>query len=233
MTVSASSPSGQRSRWDSVVAYAVGSIGAFLVFHWPGLLRQIILGYLIVFLAVRIAAVLGRFLLAPANDRFRVCPMEAAAARYWYVRLKLIVGWTVLGLGDKGRARRARNFSAGARHRRLWVRARHAGDSARSHLAAAGSKGPGGVRARARNPPFEPHQDKCAADCWLGVAMGAPRCWNDARVLVAYRRYGLAACRPIDPAGGRASAAPARYDRNCRSCRPSPQSFSNAGCGRR
>ena len=86
----------------SVVAYAVGSIGAFLVFHWPGLLRQIILGYLIVFLAVRIAAVLGRFLLAPANDRFRVCPMEAAAARYWYVRLKLIVGWTVLALVTKG-----------------------------------------------------------------------------------------------------------------------------------
>jgi small-conductance mechanosensitive channel len=85
----------------SVVAYAVGSIGAFLVFHWPGLLRQIVLGYLIVFLAVRIAAVLGRFLLAPVNDRFRVCPMEAAAAKYWYVRLKLGVGWLMLGLVTK------------------------------------------------------------------------------------------------------------------------------------
>ncbi|HEV2099649.1 MAG TPA: mechanosensitive ion channel family protein [Stellaceae bacterium] len=86
----------------SVVAYAVGSIGAFLVFHWPGLLREIVLGYLTVFLAVRIAAVLGRFLLAPANDRFRVCPMEAAAARFWYVRLKLVVGWVVLALVTKG-----------------------------------------------------------------------------------------------------------------------------------
>jgi moderate conductance mechanosensitive channel len=86
----------------SVVAFAVGSIGAFLVFHWPGLLRQIVLGYLIVFLAIRIAAVLGRFLLAPYNDRFRVCPMEAVAARYWYVRLKLVVGWTVLALVTKG-----------------------------------------------------------------------------------------------------------------------------------
>jgi moderate conductance mechanosensitive channel len=84
-----------------VVAYAVGSIGAFLVFDWPSLLRRIILGYLIVFLAVRIAAVLGRFLLAPANDRFRVCPMEAAAARYWYVRLKLVIGWLMLGLVTK------------------------------------------------------------------------------------------------------------------------------------
>src|SRR5271166_1723497 len=53
-----------------VVAYALGSIGAFLAFDWPSLLRQIVLGYLIVFLAVRMAAVLGRFLLAPYNERF-------------------------------------------------------------------------------------------------------------------------------------------------------------------
>ena len=86
----------------SVVAFAVGSIGAFLVFHWPGLLRETVLGYLIVFLAIRIAAVLGRLLLAPANDRFRVCPMEAAAARYWYVRLKLVIGWLMLSLVTKG-----------------------------------------------------------------------------------------------------------------------------------
>jgi moderate conductance mechanosensitive channel len=82
----------------SVVAYAVGSIGAFLVFHWPGLLRETVLGYLIVFLAIRVAAVLGRFLLAPHNERFRVIPMGSAAAHYWYLRLRIIVGWLVLGL---------------------------------------------------------------------------------------------------------------------------------------
>src|SRR5271169_5622529 len=86
----------------SVVAYAVGSIGPFLVMRWPGLLRDIVLGYLIVFLAIRVAAVLGRFFLAPATDRFRVCPMEAAAARYWYVRLKLVVGWLTLSLVTRG-----------------------------------------------------------------------------------------------------------------------------------
>ena len=43
-----------------VVAYAIGSIGAFLAFDWPSLLRRIVLSYLIVFLAVRMAAVLGR-----------------------------------------------------------------------------------------------------------------------------------------------------------------------------
>ncbi|MGA8759885.1 MAG: mechanosensitive ion channel family protein [Stellaceae bacterium] len=85
-----------------VVAFALGSIGAFLAFKWPSLLRQIVLGYLIVFLAIRIAAVLGRFLLAPYNERLRVCPMEAEAARFWYVRLKLVVGWLALGLVTKG-----------------------------------------------------------------------------------------------------------------------------------
>jgi moderate conductance mechanosensitive channel len=85
-----------------VVAYAVGSIGAFLVFHWPGLLRQMVLGFLIVFLAIRITAVLGRFLLAPYNEQFRVVPMDTAAARYWYLRLRIIVGWLVLGLVARG-----------------------------------------------------------------------------------------------------------------------------------
>jgi moderate conductance mechanosensitive channel len=86
----------------SVVAYAVGSIGPFLVMRWPGLLRDIVLGYLIVFLAIRITAVLGRFLLAPYNERFRVIPMDTAAARYWYLRLRIIVGWLVLALVTRG-----------------------------------------------------------------------------------------------------------------------------------
>ncbi len=88
--------------WVWSIAYAVGSIGAFLVFHWPGLLRQIVLGFLIVLLAIRITAVLGRFLLAPYNEQFRVIPMDTAAARYWYLRLRIIVGWLALGLVARG-----------------------------------------------------------------------------------------------------------------------------------
>ena len=81
-----------------VAAFALGSIGAFLVFHWPPLLREILFGYLIVFLAIRVTAVLGQFLLAPDNERFRVIPMPSQAARYWYLRLRLVVGWLVFGL---------------------------------------------------------------------------------------------------------------------------------------
>ena len=48
-----------------VTAFALGSIVAFLPFDWPPLLREIVLGYLVAFLALRLALVIGRFLLAP------------------------------------------------------------------------------------------------------------------------------------------------------------------------
>ncbi len=105
-----------------VIAYAIGSIGAFLVFHWPGLLRRIVLGYLIVFLAIRIAAVLGRFLLAPYNERFRVIPMDSAAARYWYLRLRIIVGWLVFAFVTRELQGALGIFAGRGRHRgrRAW-----------------------------------------------------------------------------------------------------------------
>ena len=49
-----------------LLAFAVGSIGAFLLFEWPPLLKQIVIAYLLVFLIVRLVLVLGRILLAPA-----------------------------------------------------------------------------------------------------------------------------------------------------------------------
>ena len=59
-----------------VVAFAIGSVGAFLVFSWPPLLREIVLGYLFAFLIVRLTLVLGRFLFAPGGERFRIVPMS-------------------------------------------------------------------------------------------------------------------------------------------------------------
>ncbi len=80
-----------------VLAYAVGSIGAFLGFDWPPLLRDIVSSYLIAFVAIRVAVVLGQFVLAPRHDRFRIVPMEAPAARFWCRRLYAFVGWFALG----------------------------------------------------------------------------------------------------------------------------------------
>jgi small-conductance mechanosensitive channel len=80
-----------------VVAFALGSIGPFLAFDWPPLLREGLFGLLVAFLAVRIANVVGRFLLAPYHERFRIIPMDTAAARFWRRRLVWFVGWFAFG----------------------------------------------------------------------------------------------------------------------------------------
>jgi small-conductance mechanosensitive channel len=76
-----------------LLAFAIGSIGAFLLFDWPPLLKQIVLGYLLVFLIVRLVLVLGRIILAPGAERFRVLPMATAPARFWFVWSAILVGW--------------------------------------------------------------------------------------------------------------------------------------------
>ena len=86
-----------------VLSFAAGSVGAFLAFDWPYLIKELLLGYLLAFLAIRLALVVGRFLLAPGSPRhpdvarFRVVPMTTPAARFWYWRLAVIVGWVAFG----------------------------------------------------------------------------------------------------------------------------------------
>jgi len=80
-----------------VVAFALGSIGPFLALDWPALLREGLFGLLVAFLVVRIANVVGRFLLAPYHERFRIIPMDTAAARFWRRRLVWFVGWFAFG----------------------------------------------------------------------------------------------------------------------------------------
>jgi moderate conductance mechanosensitive channel len=76
-----------------LLAFASGSIGAFLLFDWPPLLKQIVLAYLLVFLISRLVLVLGRFLLAPGAERFRIVPMATPSARFWFVWSTVLVGW--------------------------------------------------------------------------------------------------------------------------------------------
>jgi small-conductance mechanosensitive channel len=76
-----------------LLAFAIGSVGAFLLFEWPPLLKQIVLAYLMVFLIVRLVLVLGRFLLAPGAERFRLIPMATPSARFWFVWSAVLVGW--------------------------------------------------------------------------------------------------------------------------------------------
>jgi small-conductance mechanosensitive channel len=91
-----------------VTVFALGSIGAFLALEWPMLLREIMLGYLVAFVALRLALVFGRVLLAPGGrrsgdeERFRIMPMDNGAARFWHLRLGLFVGWFAFGSATLG-----------------------------------------------------------------------------------------------------------------------------------
>jgi len=76
-----------------VAAFALGSIGAFLAFDWPPMMREALLGLLVALVMTRMAVVLGRFLFAPGAERFRLVPMDTAAAWFWHRRLVLMAGW--------------------------------------------------------------------------------------------------------------------------------------------
>jgi small-conductance mechanosensitive channel len=85
-----------------VAAFALGSVGAFLAFDWPPLLREMVFGYLVVFLVIRVAIVVGHLLLAPHHERFRVIPVETVAARFWCRRIAAFVGLFAFGWVEVG-----------------------------------------------------------------------------------------------------------------------------------
>jgi small-conductance mechanosensitive channel len=88
------------------LSFATGSVGAFLCFSWPPLLREIVLGYLVAFLCIWLARIVCGFLLAPGGGRaarFRIIPMSDPAAKFWQRRIIIAVGvlafsWVTLGL---------------------------------------------------------------------------------------------------------------------------------------
>ena len=88
------------------LSFAVGSVGAFLCFSWPPLLREIVLGYLVAFLCGGLARIVCGFLLAPGGGRaarFRIVPMSDPAAKFWQRRIIIAVAvvafaWVTLGL---------------------------------------------------------------------------------------------------------------------------------------
>ena len=82
-----------------VCAFALGSIGAFLPFRWPPLLRDIVLGYLLAALVVRLCLAICEVIFAPRNadPRLRVAPLDQHEARFWHIRITLLVGWFAFG----------------------------------------------------------------------------------------------------------------------------------------
>jgi moderate conductance mechanosensitive channel len=82
-----------------VCAFALGSIGGFLPIRWPLLLRDIVLGYLLAALVLRLSLAISEVIFAPrSNDaRLRLAPVDRKTARFWHLRLNLLVGWFAFG----------------------------------------------------------------------------------------------------------------------------------------
>jgi len=175
-----------------LLVFAVGSIGAFLAFDWPPLLRQVVIAYLAAVVLLRLTLVAGRFLLAPDSstpqdiERFRLLPMDTGAARFWHRRLALFVGWfaigwatvdmlSILGFSPGARQVVADVFGIGlltiALHA-VWVRPAHA--SGMAPEARAVGRGSHGIRAGLLSACFVLLWGLWVADLmrlfWLGAA---------------------------------------------------------------
>ncbi|AJD42521.1 mechanosensitive ion channel MscS-like protein [Rhizobium gallicum bv. gallicum R602sp] len=96
---------GARLLWAAcyVLSFALGSIGFFLAFEWPPLVREIVVGYLFAVVVFRLADMVFDVLLDPGaatNDEppgFRVIPLTDQAAIHWARRLSYLVGWFAFG----------------------------------------------------------------------------------------------------------------------------------------
>jgi len=87
----------------ALVAFAIGSVGVFLAFEWPPLLKEIVVGYLLAALAIWAAAVVCAVLLAPPRQDAgdvagrRAVPVTDEVAHFWYRRIVLVFAIFVLG----------------------------------------------------------------------------------------------------------------------------------------
>ena len=73
-------------------AFAGGSMGTFLLFAWPPLTGSIILGYLLAFVAIRLAMTATRFFLAPGAERLRLVPVSTETAWFWHRWVARLIG---------------------------------------------------------------------------------------------------------------------------------------------
>jgi small-conductance mechanosensitive channel len=87
-----------------VVAFAIGSIGAFMLFGWPPMLRQLLLSLIFAVVLIGLAWNLLAILLAPDDEsgkgqaeRYRILSMTGDRAAWWTSRLGLAATWFAAG----------------------------------------------------------------------------------------------------------------------------------------
>jgi small-conductance mechanosensitive channel len=76
----------------SIAAFVLGSLGPFFGLDWDPARREMVLGFLIVFVVIRAAMTIGDLLFAPNDERFRIIPTDMVAARFWCRRLTAVAG---------------------------------------------------------------------------------------------------------------------------------------------
>ncbi|MBX4900793.1 mechanosensitive ion channel family protein [Rhizobium bangladeshense] len=83
-----------------VLSFGLGSIGFFLLFQWPPVIREIVVGYLLATVIFRLGSALFEVFLTPRAEEeggFRVVPLARDAACHWAKRLAYLVGWYAFG----------------------------------------------------------------------------------------------------------------------------------------
>jgi small-conductance mechanosensitive channel len=79
----------------AIAAFALGGLSPLLGLNWDPARREMLLSFLTVFVVIWAAVAIGDLLLAPNVERFRIVPMDTAAARFWCRRVTVFAGWFV------------------------------------------------------------------------------------------------------------------------------------------
>ena len=86
---------GQRLAYNLLwlLSFALGSLGALLMFSWPPHLKTILAAIFLIIVIALLWLALARFLLSPNNPKLRVFPVSDASARHWTRWGTILLGW--------------------------------------------------------------------------------------------------------------------------------------------
>src|SRR4029079_14780633 len=84
--------------------FGLASIGTFIIFDWPPIVRVIVLGFLVAFICFRAVELAARIILRPHEHpaetalSLRIMPVDNTKAIFWYNRVLFVAGAALLGL---------------------------------------------------------------------------------------------------------------------------------------
>jgi moderate conductance mechanosensitive channel len=86
---------GQRLAYNLLwlLSFALGSLGALLLFSWPPYLKTILSAIFLIIVIALLWLALARFLLSPNNPKLRVFPVSDASARHWTRWGTILLAW--------------------------------------------------------------------------------------------------------------------------------------------